>query len=126
MNSTNIRSMRESLGITRVEFCRRYNLPLKTVTKWEVGEATPPSYIPILLERLVSGDFGDPDKVEVSTDRTISEVRAASGLSQPKFEAKYQIGMLTVSGWETGKRKPPAYVVALLDLAVRADFGGDE
>lgn len=55
---------------------------------------------------------------------TIREIRALTGLSQPKFCQKYHIPLNTFTRWEQGKREPPDYVVELLEFRVREDMVG--
>ena len=52
----------------------------------------------------------------------IKEIRALTGLSQANFGKKYNIPLRTIQDWEAGKRKPPIYVVELLEFKVRYDF----
>ena len=52
---------------------------------------------------------------------TIKDIRARTGLSQAAFAQKYGIPLNTIHNWEQGVRKPPAYVVALLDRVVSED-----
>lgn len=54
---------------------------------------------------------------------TIKEIRALTGLSQPKFCQKYHIPLNTFARWEQGKREPPDYLVELLEFRVREDMG---
>lgn len=54
---------------------------------------------------------------------TIKEIRALTGLSQPKFCQKYHIPLNTFTRWEQGKREPPDYLVELLEFRVREDVG---
>ena len=53
---------------------------------------------------------------------TIKEIRSITGLSQAKFGAEYEIPKRTIEDWETGRRKPPEYLLKLLERAVREDF----
>ena len=53
---------------------------------------------------------------------TIKEIRALTGLSQARFGEFYGIPKRTIEEWETGRRKPPEYVLRLLERAVREDF----
>ena len=48
-----IREIREGLGISRAEFSRRYNIPIRTLENWEAGERKPPERVPELLQRLI-------------------------------------------------------------------------
>ncbi len=53
---------------------------------------------------------------------TIQELRAKTGLSQSKFAERYGIPVRTLQEWEQGKRKPPGYVLELLEFKVRKDM----
>lgn len=53
MKSISIRSL---LGVSRAEFCRRYDIPLRTVQDWDLGQRQPPEWIYSLLERVVTED----------------------------------------------------------------------
>lgn len=48
-----ITEMRNYIGISRAEFSRRYNIPLRTLESWEAGVRTPPEYVLDLLEESV-------------------------------------------------------------------------
>ena len=48
-----ITEMRNYIGISRAEFSRRYNIPLRTLESWEAGVRTPPYYGLDLLEESV-------------------------------------------------------------------------
>jgi putative transcriptional regulator len=48
--------IRAILGISRAEFSRRYNIPLRTLEEWDAGRRTPPTYVIELLERVVTED----------------------------------------------------------------------
>jgi len=52
----------------------------------------------------------------------IREIRALANLSQVNFGKKYNIPLRTIQDWEAGRRKPPIYVVELLEFKVRYDF----
>ena len=41
-----IRYIRESTGLSRIDFCKKYGIPLRTMEEWESGRRTPPEYIP--------------------------------------------------------------------------------
>lgn len=58
----------------------------------------------------------------VITRPTVRGIRALTGLSQQKFGDYYNIPLRTIQDWEAGVRRPPRYVVALLEKAVKADF----
>jgi DNA-binding transcriptional regulator YiaG len=45
-----IKSLRESTGMTRKAFSDHTGIPVRTLEDWEAGRRTPPEYIPRLLE----------------------------------------------------------------------------
>ena len=49
----NITEMRNYIGVSRAEFSRRYNIPIRTLESWESEVRTPPEYILQLLEESV-------------------------------------------------------------------------
>ena len=59
--------------------------------------------------------------IEVKT-MTIRDMRLQLGDTQSEFAARYQIPFRTVQNWEAGVRKPPAYVVTLLENRIREDL----
>jgi putative transcriptional regulator len=53
---TDSERIRKILGVSRSEFSRRYNIPLRTLEEWDAGRRTPPTYVIELLERVVTED----------------------------------------------------------------------
>ena len=53
MNTVEIRAI---LGISRAEFSRRYEIPVRTLENWDSGVRTPPDWLLKLLERVVRED----------------------------------------------------------------------
>lgn len=53
VNALTITEMRNYIGVSRAEFSRRYNIPLRTLESWESEVRTPPEYILQLLEESV-------------------------------------------------------------------------
>lgn len=53
---------------------------------------------------------------------TIYEMRTAFGDTQNEFAKRYNIPFRTIQNWETGVRKPPEYVVALLESRIQSDL----
>lgn len=58
-----------------------------------------------------------------SIQERIKAARALTGLSQIKFAAEYGLPRRTLEAWEAGDRKPPEYVVNLLEKAVKESAG---
>jgi Predicted transcriptional regulator len=53
---TKSEEIRAILGISRAEFGRRYNIPLRTLEDWDAGRKSPPEYVLQMLERIVRED----------------------------------------------------------------------
>jgi len=53
---------------------------------------------------------------------TVKEIRTLTGLSQARFAEKYGIPKRTLEKWEQGETTPPAYLVKLLERAVKEDY----
>ena len=45
---------------------------------------------------------------------TIKELRLSARMTQKQFAGYFNIPLRTIENWETGKRKPPEYVVELI------------
>ena len=52
----------------------------------------------------------------------IREMRTRLGDTQREFAARYNIPFRTVQNWETGTRKPPEYITALLESRIKNDL----
>lgn len=52
----------------------------------------------------------------------IREMRTRLGDTQSEFSARYNIPFRTVQNWETGTRKPPEYITALLESRIKNDL----
>ena len=52
----------------------------------------------------------------------IREMRTRLGNTQSEFAARYHIPFRTVQNWETGLRKPPKYILDLLERRIREDL----
>lgn len=52
----------------------------------------------------------------------IRELRTQLGDTQSEFAARYNIPFRTIQNWETGTRKPPDYIVDLLQTRIQADL----
>lgn len=52
----------------------------------------------------------------------VKELREKYGLTQAMLSKKYGIPKRTIENWEEGSRKPPEYVVNLIESALDAEF----
>ena len=50
---------------------------------------------------------------------TIKQLRTASGLSQAKFAKLLDIPTRTIEDWESGRHKPPDYVLKLIEFYIK-------
>ena len=50
---------------------------------------------------------------------TIKELRTTTGLSQAKFADLLKIPTRTVEDWESGRHKPPDYVLKLIEFYLK-------
>ncbi len=53
---------------------------------------------------------------------TIREMRTTLGDTQSQFAARYHIPFRTIQNWETGTRKPPDYIIELLEKQIQVDL----
>lgn len=53
-----VKGIRERSGLSRQEFAKKYEIPIRTLEKWERHETEPAGYIISLLDRVVGEDFG--------------------------------------------------------------------
>ena len=66
-----IRSLRESTGMNRREFCDYFQIPYRTVTEWERNTRHAPDYLLRLLEYYIAAEHvkkGDPPMAESFPD----------------------------------------------------------
>lgn len=52
----------------------------------------------------------------------IKELRNKYGLTQEMLAQMYGIPKRTIENWEEGSRKPPEYVINLIERALNAEF----
>lgn len=57
-------------------------------------------------------------------DIVLRDLRSMTGLSQKAFGEWLNIPARTIEDWETGRRKPPEYVVELIEYKVRREYNG--
>ena len=51
-----VKEIRELTGLSQAKFGTRYNIPLRTIQAWELGERSCPEYVLELLEFRVKYD----------------------------------------------------------------------
>ena len=52
-----IREIRSITGLSQAKFAEKYEIPKRTLEKWEQGEHEAPLYLVKLLERAVKEDY---------------------------------------------------------------------
>lgn len=53
---------------------------------------------------------------------TTKEIREMLGVSQAEFSKRYHIPTRTIADWDRGARKPPRWVLEMLERIVREDI----
>lgn len=48
-----IKELRKRTGLTQKDFAAYFNVPLRTIQKWERNGSVPPQYIPQMMERIL-------------------------------------------------------------------------
>ena len=61
-----MKHIRATTGMTQKEFAEYFNIPLKTLQKWEQGERTPPRYVTELIKYKIN-------KEETNMNKTIKK-----------------------------------------------------
>ena len=60
--------------------------------------------------------------MEERNELTIKEIRSSLGITQAAFATKFNIPLRTIENWESGKRKPPSYVLTLLEVVAKYEL----
>lgn len=79
---TRSEEIRSILGISRAEFGRRYNIPIRTLEDWDAGRATAPGWVYKVLERVVNEDKNKEG--EDMNELTMDRIRIAKRLLAEK------------------------------------------
>ncbi|MGI6270562.1 MAG: helix-turn-helix domain-containing protein [Candidatus Howiella sp.] len=48
-----IKELRKETGMSQSKFAEKFEIPVRTLQKWEIGERTPPSYINKMIEKIL-------------------------------------------------------------------------
>lgn len=59
-----IKEICEKYGIGQTELARRFDIPLRTVQGWYLGERKPPSYVPGMIVELLETERQASDEKE--------------------------------------------------------------
>lgn len=54
--ASRVKAIREKTGLSRTKFCKKFELPYRTVENWERGIACPPEYVVTMLEKVVKSE----------------------------------------------------------------------
>lgn len=49
----NIKELRQESNLSQSIFAQKYNIPVRTIQKWERNGSTPPEYIPEMIDRII-------------------------------------------------------------------------
>lgn len=61
-------------------------------------------------------------KIKVVNLMIIKQLRESTGLSQSQFAEKFHIPIGTLQHWEQGVRKPPEYVIYMIEMLIKNDY----
>ena len=56
-----ITEIRAISGLNKTKFAEKYNIPYRTLQDWESGKNKPPTYVELLLEKVVRYEFEEKD-----------------------------------------------------------------
>lgn len=62
------------------------------------------------------------EAIKMNTVLNIRDLRSKLGITQSEFAQRYNIPFRTVQNWETGLRKPPIYIIELLNNRIEEDL----
>lgn len=48
-----IKELRQRTGLSQSKFAEYFGIPVRTIQKWEIGQANPPEYIPKMISRIL-------------------------------------------------------------------------
>lgn len=112
-----IKDIRENVGMSKDEFCRRFHIDKRTLNLWETEKYKCPSYAENLIARFIG-----TEKSRVFINHLpFNRILYISGLSVKDFANFYGIPYYTVARWKEGVRNPKEYVLLLLERAVKED-----
>ena len=112
-----IKEMRENVGMSKDEFCRRFHVNDELLYSWESGKRKCPPYSEKLIERFIGAEKCPVFIIGLSFNRILD----ISGMSTTEFAKFYDIPRRTVCNWKKGVRNPKEYVLLLLERAVKED-----
>ncbi len=55
----NLKSLRLAMGLNRVEFCEKFDIPYRTVSDWEAGRRKMPDYVFTFIKNSISFTLED-------------------------------------------------------------------
>lgn len=87
-----IKEIRARSGMSRAEFSRRYNIPIRSLENWESGERKPAPYLEILLERVVREDCRNPEMAILTQEGR--EAVENGDLSREEVDAMYKLHLV--------------------------------
>ena len=91
---TRSEEIRAILGISRAEFSRKYNIPIRTLEDWDSGRSNPPVYVAELLERVAKEDKEMADRLWYAVQRDRDD-----DWGDGSFDRKEAIKMLKEQGY---------------------------
>ena len=66
--------------------------------------------------------YNSVEAIKMNTVLNIRDLRNKLGITQSEFAQRYNIPFRTVQNWETGLRRPPIYIIELLNNRIEEDL----
>ena len=60
-------------------------------------------------------------EVVMNSNERLRNIRNKTGLSQARFSEKFRIPVRTYEQWEAGSRKPPDYVIWMIERLIEIE-----
>ena len=57
----------------------------------------------------------------MNSNERLRNIRNKTGLSQARFSEKFRIPVRTYEQWEAGSRKPPDYVICMIERLIEIE-----
>lgn len=49
----NIKDLRVMTGLSQSKFANKFGIPVRTIQKWEIGQCSPPPYVPEMILKIL-------------------------------------------------------------------------
>ena len=71
-----LKETREKLKISRAEFSRKYNIPVRTLENWDAAKSEAPSYVKVLIDYTIFSDSDYADYLSFTLHEGMEDFRS--------------------------------------------------